>query len=240
MVRISPKVGKQAEMLPPLPKGTGKARASTKRTEDRRELILRVASRLFAKQGFANTTIAQIVGELGVTNPYVYYYFRDKQEIFEAATWRPLIECFTSLDFPDDDQRPAVEKVMDGLSKLVRATLAHFPVSVLYYREPYVFRPEFMLEANRLAHHFYDKLCPLLDQARLDGDLEFDENTRITALAACSIPGFIYSWYRPEGHLSPDEVSDQLIRLSARTIGLRRVDQSRARASSRDAANESG
>ncbi|HKB53052.1 MAG TPA: TetR/AcrR family transcriptional regulator, partial [Ramlibacter sp.] len=50
--------------------------------------------------------------------------------------------------------------------------------------------------------------------------LDFRE-TRITALAACSLPGFLYSWYRPDGRLSPGEVVDELTQLAWRVIGLR-------------------
>ena len=35
------------------------------------------------------------------------------------------------------------------------------------------------------------------------------------------LPGFLYSWYRPGGRLSPDEVVAELTRLASRVIGLR-------------------
>ena len=86
---------------------------------------------------------------------------------------------------------------------------------------PRVYRPEYLAAQKKLANHFYDQLCPLLDQARRDGDLDFRE-TKITALAACSLPGFLYNWYRPDGRLSPDEVAAELTELASRVIGLRR------------------
>ena len=71
-----------------------------------------------------------------------------------------------------------------------------------------------------MAHHFYDRLCALMEQARCEGTLEFKE-TKITALAACSLPGFLYSWYRPDGRLSPEQVVSELTALAWRVIGLR-------------------
>ena len=44
---------------------------------------------------------------------------------------------------------------------------------------------------------------------------------RLTALAACSLPGFLYHWYRPDGRLSPAEVVRELSQLSWRVLGLR-------------------
>ncbi|MDQ8002155.1 MAG: TetR/AcrR family transcriptional regulator [Bordetella sp.] len=202
-----------------MPQGTGRQRASTAGTDVQRERILQVATRLFAAQGYANTTLAQIVRELGVTKPFVYYYFRDKQEIFETLSWRPAVECFTSLDFAEHDPRPASEKVMDGLERLIRATIAHHPAAFFPYREPQVYRPEYLAAVRKLANHFYDRLCPLLEQARRDGDLDF-RDTRITALAACSLPGFLYTWYRPDGRLTPDALAAELAQLASRVIGL--------------------
>jgi AcrR family transcriptional regulator len=205
---------------PHLPQGTGRQRAATQSTDAQRERILQAATDLFARQGYANTTMAQIVRTLGVTKPFVYYYFRDKQEIFETLSWRPTVDCFTSLDFAAGDERPAVEKVKEGIERLIRATVAHHPCAFFPYREPQVYRPEYIAAQKKLAHHFYDRLFPLLEEARSDGDLDF-QDTRITAFAALSLPGFLYSWYRPDGRLSPDDVIAELSKLAWRVLGLR-------------------
>ncbi len=189
-------------------------------TDEKRERILKVAERLFAAQGYAHTTLEQLVRELGVTKPFVYYYYKNKQEIFEILSWRPAVACFTAMDFAVDDLRPAHAKVSEGLERLIRATLAHHPAAFFPYREPQVYRPEYLAAQKRLANHFYDRLCPLLEQGRRDGMLDFSE-TRITALAACSIPGFLYNWYRPDGRLTSDEMVQELSRLAGRVIGLR-------------------
>ncbi len=198
----------------------GRQRAATVGTDEKRERILRVAEQLFGQQGYAHTTLDQIAGELGVTKPYLYYYFRNKQELFEILSWRPTVACFTALDFSPDDPRPAHVKVKDGLTQLIRATVMNYPSAFFAYRDPQAFRPEMRKAQKKIANHFYDKLCALLEQARQEGQLHFDE-TKITALAACSIPGFLYHWYQPDGRLSPDDMVKALADLAFRVIGLR-------------------
>lgn len=195
-------------------------KTATPGTDAKRARILQVAERLFASQGYANTTLAQIVAELGVSKPFVYYYFHNKQEIFETLSWRAAVACFTTMDFAADDARAAHVKVTQGLERLIRATMAHYPAAFFAYREPQVYRPEYLLAQKKLANHFYDQLCPLLEQGRRDGQFDFNE-TRITALAACSLPGFLYAWYRPDGRLSADAVAHELTRLAWRVLGLR-------------------
>ena len=199
---------------------TGRQRAATDATDLQRERILQAAAQLFADQGYANTTMAQIVRALGVTKPFVYYYFRDKQEIFETLSWRPTVDCFTAMDFPPDDARPAREKVTEGIERLIRATIAHHPCAVFPYREPQAYRPAYRAAQKKLARHFYNQLCALLEEGRRDGDFDFDD-PMITALAACSLPGFLYTWYRPDGRLAPDAMVAELSRLAWRVLGLR-------------------
>ena len=202
------------------PPASGRQKAATRDTDAKRERILSVAERLFHSQGYALTTMEQIVGELGVTKPFVYYYFRNKQEIFETLSWAPAVECFTSMDFSDDDLRPAHQKVMAGLERLIRATIAHYPAAFFYYREPQVYRAEYIAEQKRIANHFYDRMCALLEQGRAEGQFDFDD-TRIAAQAACSLPGFLYNWYRPDGRLSPEDMVQELTRLAGRVLGLK-------------------
>ena len=201
-------------------KARGRQKASTLSTDEKRERILQAAEALFDRQGYANTTMEQIVQQLGVTKPYVYYYFHNKQEIFETLCWRPSVACFTAMDFPEDDLRPAHTKVAEGMERLIRATIEHHPAAFFPYREPQVFRHEYLVMQKKLANHFYERLCALMEEARADGMLDFKE-TRLTALAACSLPGFLYHWYRPDGRLSPAEVVRELSQLAWRVLGLR-------------------
>ena len=198
----------------------GRQKSSTPGTDAKRAQILSTAERLFHAQGYAHTTMEQIVLELGVTKPYVYYYFHNKLEIFETLSWAPTVECFTSMDFEEGDTRPAHEKVMAGLERLIRATIAGYPAAFFPYREPQVYRPEYMAAQKRIANHFYERLCSLLEQGRAEGRFDFDD-TRVTAQAACSLPGFLYNWYRPDGRMPPEAMVQQLTRLAGRVLGLR-------------------
>ncbi|WP_227001375.1 TetR/AcrR family transcriptional regulator [Pulveribacter suum] len=200
--------------------GRGRQRADTPGSADKRERILAVAEQLFAAQGYASTTMEQIVQALGVTKPFVYYYFRNKLEIFELLSWRPAVACFTALDFAQGDVRPAHEKVAAGMEQLIRATIAHYPAAFFPYREPQVYTERFVAAQRRLANHFYERLCQLLEQGRAEGWFDVGE-VRIAAQAACSLPGFLYQWYRPDGRLPPEAMVAELTQLACRVLGLR-------------------
>lgn len=64
--------------------------------ERTRQRILDIASDLFAKQGYAGTTIADIARELGTTTAALYYHFKSKQDILESLLASPLA-AYTKL-----------------------------------------------------------------------------------------------------------------------------------------------
>ena len=104
--------------------------------DQKREHILDVAENLFFKRGFAGTTIADIVEQLGVTKPYLYYYFPGKNLIFETLCWRASVACLTAMHFEKDDHRPAAEKLREGLHRFATANIAYFKAGTFAYREP--------------------------------------------------------------------------------------------------------
>jgi AcrR family transcriptional regulator len=204
---------------PPARARQQRQRAPTAGTDQKRERILRAAERLFHEQGYARTTLDQVAAALGVSKPFVYYYFHNKQDLFERLSWTPAVACFTVLDDGSLDALAPHEQVAQALKRLIATTIAHYPAAFFSYREPQAYRAEYLAAQQALARHFYNRLCVLLERARADGTLRFNE-TRITALAACSIPGFLYSWYRPDGRLSADQVVDELSALAWRVVGL--------------------
>lgn len=50
-----------------------------------RTRILREAVRLFGQQGYAATSVREVVEAAGVTKPTLYYYFRNKEDLYREA-----------------------------------------------------------------------------------------------------------------------------------------------------------
>src|SRR5919206_2134418 len=61
-----------------------------------RDAILDAAERLFARQGFAATTIKQIGAASGVNSALLYYYFADKETLYREML-RRIIGGFVAI-----------------------------------------------------------------------------------------------------------------------------------------------
>lgn len=62
--------------------------------------LLDVAQGLFARQGYAGTSVSEIVAAAGVTQPMLYYYFANKRAVFEALFDRARFSFQAALQQP--------------------------------------------------------------------------------------------------------------------------------------------
>ncbi|MDP8243406.1 MAG: TetR/AcrR family transcriptional regulator [Candidatus Hinthialibacter antarcticus] len=62
-----------------------------------RQLIAQAAIKLFSENGYAGTSIRDIVEAAGVTKPVLYYYFNSKEELYRSLfhdiydAWLPIL-----------------------------------------------------------------------------------------------------------------------------------------------------
>ncbi len=81
--------------------------------------LLDVAQDLFARQGYAGTSVSEIVAAAGVTQPMLYYYFANKQALFEALLDRAHTSFLAVLRRPFPAGRSAKERLSDLCRRLV-------------------------------------------------------------------------------------------------------------------------
>jgi AcrR family transcriptional regulator len=95
-------------------------RVTPEHRAERRAAILAAAARCFSADGFHATSMADIVGESGLSAGAVYSYFRGKEELISAVAEFPLAkadEVFASLLAGDATPSPAeaVSAMVDGI-----------------------------------------------------------------------------------------------------------------------------
>lgn len=85
---------------------------------DKREAILRAATRVFARSGYFNSKVADIARAAGVADGTVYLYFKSKEEILHSIFDRSMDEAITEV-------RRRLEAITDPREKLRRIALLH-------------------------------------------------------------------------------------------------------------------
>jgi AcrR family transcriptional regulator len=84
---------------------------------DVRARLLDAAVRLFAEQGVAGTTVAEIAARAGVTSAMVHYYFKTKDQLLDAVVAEKLVGEFIAsvagaLDRGEFDPLALVEQLV--------------------------------------------------------------------------------------------------------------------------------
>lgn len=83
-----------------------------------RARIIHAARRLFRLQGYARTTIDDICSESGVKRGNLYFYFKSKEEVADAAIKDALdkqIPFFEQMMADETDPLRRIELLIDGI-----------------------------------------------------------------------------------------------------------------------------
>ena len=106
-----------------------------RRENDKYQRILEAAIKVFAEQGFFQSTIAQIAKEAGVADGTIYLYFKNKDDILVQFFNYKAKQVFDG--FREEVNR--AESAVDKLRNLVRRHLAEFQrdrnMAILYQFE---------------------------------------------------------------------------------------------------------
>lgn len=87
-------------------------------TSGKRESILRAATRVFARNGYFNSKVADIAREADVADGTVYLYFKSKEEILHSIFHQNMAEAINA-------GRLLIEKIGDPGEKLRRIAMLH-------------------------------------------------------------------------------------------------------------------
>src|SRR3954454_22098927 len=83
-------------------------------TAERQRQILEAAVRVFARNGYHTSRVADVAAEAGVAHGLVYHYFPSKAALLEAVfqeTWQGLLEELRRLEGSGDSAREQLRKV---------------------------------------------------------------------------------------------------------------------------------
>src|SRR6476661_8930069 len=93
--------------------------AASTAVADKRELILRSATKVFARNGYFNSKVADIAAEAGIADGTVYLYFKSKDEILHSIFDRAM------ANFISDGRRElaAIDRPVDRLRRIAELHL---------------------------------------------------------------------------------------------------------------------
>jgi len=185
--------------------------------EMKRQVVLRTAARTYSKNGFHETTLADIADELNISKPTLYYYFKSKDEIlFEVH--RLGIEAITDGETPMPTAKEATarERLEEFLRRYVRMIVDDFG-TCLVMTGTNALEPENRGTVIKGRRQIDTMLREILEQGLKDGTLACDD-PKLTAMFVFGAMNWIPRWYHADGSLTVEALTEKLTAFVLRAV----------------------
>ena len=184
----------------------------------KRDRILQEAVKLFYERGFTGTTLDDIAAELGVTKPFIYTHFRSKVELL-AALCQPTIEMsLEAVAKAAEAPGTPTERLYRAMADFAKVVLQRQANIAIFFREEKNLSREAVDAINMLRKKFDRDLSGLLREGVAVGEFAIPD-VNVTALALGGMISWAYTWHRPEGRLSLEDVCGTLAELALKMVG---------------------
>lgn len=199
-------------------------RSSTNRIEKNNKYnqILEAAVRVFARQGFYQSTIAQIAKEAGVADGTIYLYFKNKDDIlvqFFSYRTKQVFESFR-------EEVDRAETSADKLRNLVRRHLAEFQRdrdgAVVYQVETHQSSRLAENQIREMSQMYRDLISEIIEQGQQEGTIRKDLYVGLVKrFIIGAVDEVINTWLHSNGEYDLVSMADPLVELFMTGIGQR-------------------
>ncbi|MEI7712733.1 MAG: TetR/AcrR family transcriptional regulator [Rhodospirillales bacterium] len=184
----------------------------------KRDRILQEAVKLFYERGFTGTTLDDIAAELGVTKPFIYTHFRSKVELL-AALCQPTIEMsLEAVAKAAEGPGTPTDRLHRAMADFAKVVLQRQANIAIFFREEKNLSREALDAINMLRKKFDRDLSGLLREGVAAGEFAIPD-VNVAALALGGMISWAYTWHRPEGRLSLEDVCGTLAELALKMVG---------------------
>jgi TetR/AcrR family transcriptional regulator, cholesterol catabolism regulator len=179
-------------------------------TLDSRQEILRTAARLFQQRGYDATSMNDVAAALKLSKGGLYHHFQSKDEILFH-----LMEH--AMDITQDRVINPVVGIADPEARLRKLIQLHIAVVLsarereitVMLHENHPLPPPLRRQINARKKdyvHFVERLIADVQRAR---NLRENVSPKAAAFALLGMINWIYQWYRPEGALQEEQLTQQ-------------------------------
>ena len=140
--------------------------------------ILDAALELFANRGYSGTSVQDIVGVARVTKPVLYYYFRNKSDLYQALVDKAHDERHRVMSEAADAGRDVETKLVGIVTSLFKFLQGHRNLVGIVFATTFAARDELPREIQYLekARRNFEVVQDIVRDGQADGSLsdEFD------------------------------------------------------------------
>jgi AcrR family transcriptional regulator len=178
-----------------------------------KERLLRVATRLFARNGFEGTSVQDIVDAAGVTKGAMYHYYGSKDDLLYEVYHQLLTMQLTRLNEIVKSTGTPEERLRAAAADVVESSLENLDDMIVFFRSLHMLPEDrqTQIRAERRAYH--DQFKALVEEGMADGSFRTAVPSDIVVHFYLSTVNQLGSWFRPDGLMTAAEVAQQYTEL---------------------------
>ena len=185
--------------------------------EKTQKLIIEVSTQLFMEKGYENTTLNDIISNLGgLTKGAIYQHFKSKEEIYEAVIYQLSAQNDDELfDLIQNNDLSGLEKIRLALKKSLDLAISNHEQlkQIDYSKNPRILY-ELMKELKEEVAPLF--ISPLIEQGINDGSIKTDYPKELAEMLAI----LINIWINPLiFDATPEETVNRFMLLSEMLAG---------------------
>ncbi|QAY58959.1 TetR/AcrR family transcriptional regulator [Microbacterium protaetiae] len=172
--------------------------------------VTRAAVELFAVQGYASTSVQQIVEAAGVTKGAMYHYFESKDDLLFGIYDRLLSLQKTRLDAIITAGGDIDQVLRAACVDVIETSIDDLPAATVFFRSAHLVSASRQHEVTRRRRAYHDAFVALIEQGQAQGLWRTDIPTAVLVAHFFSDVHYLSQWYSPEGPESKTQVAEQL------------------------------
>jgi AcrR family transcriptional regulator len=182
-----------------------------------KEKIIGVAKQLFAKKGFAATSMRDIAAAMKMSISTTYYYFKDKENLLFTIlndSGTKTLERITSVKGDSGDPAEVLKRMITMHIVLMRTNALG---AKIFVEDTHNLSDDHWKIIYKQHRKIYEAYIQQLKEVQRAGMLT-SKVLPITAFAILGMINWVYRWYQEDGQLTLEEIARELTQIISQGI----------------------
>lgn len=172
--------------------------------------VTRAAVELFASQGYANTSVQQVVEAAGVTKGALYHYFQSKDDLLFGIYERLLSLQTERLTAIVARGEPTAETLRAVCVDVIETSVDFLLEGTVFFRSAHMLSAPRQQEVTRRRRAYHDTFAGLVERGQAEGLYRADIPVAVLVAHFFSDVHYLSHWYKPEGPEDKTVLAHQL------------------------------
>ncbi|MES2092235.1 MAG: TetR/AcrR family transcriptional regulator [Actinomycetota bacterium] len=175
-----------------------------------KDAVRTAAVDLFARHGFANTSVQQIVDAAGVTKGAMYHYFRSKDDLLFGIYEHLLTLQGEHLEAIVSTDDTTAEKLRAACVDVIETSIEFLDEGTVFFRSAHMLPVEKQLEVKQRRRDYNDRFAALVEVGQQEGIYRTDIPRAVLVANFFSDLHYLPQWYSADGPEDGSLIAAQL------------------------------